>query len=80
LVKPDYTAADRPWLYALVTGLGRDGLVAVTGETAGGRRQAAVPLYKERVGRAARVREERAEYDAAPEPDLAAVRVSLPES
>ena len=29
LVKPDYTPAERPWLYKLVAGLDRDGLVTV---------------------------------------------------
>lgn len=79
LVKPDYTAADRPWLYTLVAGLGRDGLVTVRMETADGRRRTA-GAAGEGGGAAAAVREERAAYDAAPEPDLAAVRVSLPES
>jgi A/G-specific adenine glycosylase len=67
-VKAEYVEADRDWLYALVTGLHRDGLVVV-------RPAPAVP---------GGVREERATYDAGDErpgggDDRAAVRVSLPE-
>ncbi|HEX5506093.1 MAG TPA: hypothetical protein VFW96_25975, partial [Thermomicrobiales bacterium] len=97
LVRPDYTAAERPWLYTLVAGLARDGLVAVTGETADGRRQTAEVAGPSHLGEeyhaapscsppglggpgGAAVREEPAPYAAAPGPDLAAVRVSLPES
>lgn len=69
LVKPGYTAAERPWLYALVDRLHRDGLVRVWGAPAAG----------------AAVREARAAYDGAAENGdtsaaaLADVRVSLPE-
>ena len=31
-VKPDYSDADAPWLYALLERLARDGLVALEGE------------------------------------------------
>jgi A/G-specific adenine glycosylase len=68
-IKPEYTPADRPWLYGLVTALQRDGLVAVHPRP--------VPPPT--------IREARAEYatggDISPNdaPDLTVVRVSLPE-
>jgi A/G-specific adenine glycosylase len=68
-VKPGYAAADRPWLYGLVTGLHRDGLVTMRPAPNG----------------AALVREDRAAYAAGDDEtagarhDLAGVRVSLPE-
>jgi A/G-specific adenine glycosylase len=66
-VKPGYTAAERPWLHALVSQLARDGLVALR----------AVSLA---TGQPA-VRESTAAYTVAADTDeFAAVRVSLPEA
>jgi len=66
-IKPDYTAAERPWLHGLVAALHRDGLV--TADPAPARSPA--------------MREKAAPYaigDAVPaeQDDLAAVRVTLP--
>ncbi len=68
-VKTDYTAADRQWLYELVTALHKDGLVTVCP-------QPTAPVA---------LREARGTYSVSGEantpaaPDLTTVRVSLPE-
>jgi A/G-specific adenine glycosylase len=84
-VKPGYTDAERAWLYDLVRGLDRDGLVSLrrAGHNGPG---AAGDRGRER--QAAAVREAGARYAAGeiaastppaePDPDLASVRVSLP--
>ncbi|MDP9373669.1 MAG: A/G-specific adenine glycosylase [Chloroflexota bacterium] len=81
-VKPGYTPTERPWLYGLVAGLARDGLVAVRHE----------PGVMGQGSRSAVIRETRVVYDtgdntaagetgaAPPELDLTSVRVSLPEA
>jgi len=64
-IKPDYTAAERPWLHGLVAALHRDGLV--TADPA--------PVHPPAV------REKAAPYvadEASEQDDLAAVRVTLP--
>jgi A/G-specific adenine glycosylase len=64
-IKPDYTAAERPWLHGLVAALHRDGLVTAD----------PVPA------RPPVVREQAAPYaidDTAEQGDLATIRVTLP--
>ena len=87
-VKPGYTAAERPWLYGLVTALERDGLVRVWRAPAGAGRPGTPPAD----GRPPALRETGAVYDTGaaagasavdatpPAPDLTGIRVSLPEA
>lgn len=72
LVKPAYTAAERPWLYDLVAALHRDGLVAVAPPPA------APPAVREAPAPYTTGDSIEEAAEASP-PDLAAIHVTLPQ-